>query len=429
MIFLFVALIVILSLIVFDPTLAIKILRVGSMIGSLVGSNDRTKTFEILLSILPMLMMGLLILFTIHPDDKVTPSSDRNITDSNQSGQAAIIWTIGVIVSLGIVGGINYLVDPFRIYGLHSIWPQVVYNYRSEKIEMYRHLAPDVIFMGSSRAFSLPAGRVQLATGLTAFNAAVAGGDIDEFLIQEKFIIEHAQSMPHVFVVDLQVPIATTFPNTALYTISMLPYTPIYQWGTLGNTKLQQLISVQQLSYTLATISYQYVPVRLDQLTVYSLKSDGQVIFTQNDGMDFKTRLNEWIRKKLNGKAYQCDTLNGDGVRLTREFLDIASRNHVSVIFYLSPWQPDYFSAMQQEDGYLTCKQAWFYFMKQLQADYPNVYFIDAADITVFGGDGTEKGFNDGHHMTELNATLFVDYLTPIIEQAYQKSVLADTSP
>ena len=98
---------------------------------------------------------------------------------------AGVIVAAAVLV--GVVAAFNLLTDPWGVFGV-GIFPPRVNQDRSTKADLLVELKepPELLIYGSSRAWTVEAARVERATGLRTFNAAVtAGRPADAYVFTE----------------------------------------------------------------------------------------------------------------------------------------------------------------------------------------------------------------------------------------------------
>src|SRR5262245_33529934 len=67
---------------------------------------------------------------------------------------------------LGMVAGLNSLVNPFGIYATRLFEPIVLHS-RSEKMQLYRAARPrpEIVVLGSSSSFAMPPAYIRARTG------------------------------------------------------------------------------------------------------------------------------------------------------------------------------------------------------------------------------------------------------------------------
>jgi hypothetical protein len=78
--------------------------------------------------------------------------------------------------ALGLVAGVNFVVNPFGSYPPHVFEPMVLHS-RADKLRLLDAAPPpDVLILGSSATFPMAPAQIRERTGLSAFNASVHGG-------------------------------------------------------------------------------------------------------------------------------------------------------------------------------------------------------------------------------------------------------------
>src|SRR6185295_7296351 len=87
------------------------------------------------------------------------------------------------LVLLAVLTGLNVLVDPLDVHGTRLLEP-IVLGTRQTKLQLYRarQPRPEIVILGSSRAFRVDPAYVEERTGRSAFNAAVHAGSPRDFL-------------------------------------------------------------------------------------------------------------------------------------------------------------------------------------------------------------------------------------------------------
>ena len=111
-----------------------------------------------------------------------TPPSDGGAHDGLPA--SGVRWgrfvagaLVAAAVLVGVVAAFNLLTDPWGVFGI-GIFPPRVNQDRSTKADLLAELRqpPELLIYGSSRAWTVEAARVEQATGLRTFNAAVTAG-------------------------------------------------------------------------------------------------------------------------------------------------------------------------------------------------------------------------------------------------------------
>lgn len=92
-------------------------------------------------------------------------------------------FAAGAAVLLASAAVLNHVVDPYGLYGSGRL-PPYSWNLRQAKVD---HLlgapaAPQVLLLGSSRAFALRPERIHEGCGLSAYNASVSSGRLIDYI-------------------------------------------------------------------------------------------------------------------------------------------------------------------------------------------------------------------------------------------------------
>jgi hypothetical protein len=104
--------------------------------------------------------------------------------------------------ALGLVAGVNFLVNPFGTYAPHVFEPMVLHS-RADKLQLLAAAPPpDVLILGSSATFPMAPEQVRQRTGLRAFNASVHGGTPRDYLALVRHLEERG-TWPKVVLVAL----------------------------------------------------------------------------------------------------------------------------------------------------------------------------------------------------------------------------------
>jgi len=112
-------------------------------------------------------------------------------------------WIVIVIVVLPIVGGFNYVIDPygennyFNYPGINEIKQderQLKFNY------LYNNNNYESVILGNSKGTIIDPSVIKKFTGLETYNASFSAGTIDEFLEYTKWLINN-RNIKQLFIV------------------------------------------------------------------------------------------------------------------------------------------------------------------------------------------------------------------------------------
>ncbi|MET0555697.1 MAG: hypothetical protein ABW221_21845 [Vicinamibacteria bacterium] len=103
---------------------------------------------------------------------------------------------------LGLVGTVNFVVNPFGIYAPRLFEPMVLYS-RAQKLKLLDAAAPpEAVILGSSATFSMAPEQIRRRTGLRAFNASVHGASPRDYHALMEHLAER-ETWPKLVVVAL----------------------------------------------------------------------------------------------------------------------------------------------------------------------------------------------------------------------------------
>jgi hypothetical protein len=349
-----------------------------------------------------------------HPgaaDTLETPPITRRITWS---------WVAGFALPLILIVGFIVYVNPRKYYGTNfyeSPWLLM----RWFKTEYYARLprTPDVVVLGSSRAFQMSPGYIEDKLGYSAFNAAVDGGNIGDALVMTKFMLErHDHLLPKVLLIEVTPPLQKGTSRTATRSpVNLLPYMPPDTTQQAITQRLIALFDVQQLSEAIYSIRRHALYGRFEKPV--ALQPDGEVV-QYFDPAEFTERLERTLHQ---GGDMVCDDLDAEGVRIVEELIALAEQHGTSIIFYISPRHPRYYALFGDDPEYIRCHQDFLAYMRGLRQDHPNVFFLDYSHIDSIGGTATTRGFYDVFHISEYNGNLIIDAAADTIRRAYAVAI------
>jgi len=115
----------------------------------------------------------------------LSESDPAKILPGNPEWQISGFWRFIAIAALSVIiaaGIINFLVDPFGIYGTGLI-PRVAANTYEIKLDLFGNFdaPPEALIIGSSRSFPLDPAIVESITGKRCFNFSVPSAKTETF--------------------------------------------------------------------------------------------------------------------------------------------------------------------------------------------------------------------------------------------------------
>ena len=333
---------------------------------------------------------------------------------SENSLHLGYFWFAGGIATVILVAGIILTVNPRGMY-INAVYSPNELLLRGSKTNGYQTLAqtPDIVVMGSSRAFTLSPVYIQQKTGLTAYNMAIEGGRIEDFLIQTRQMVE----FPKVLFIEVQEGMPRQPEDIAAR--APLDWLPFMSKDTALLTiqkRVTGLFDLHQFAESIYTASYQ---------VIYSRHTAEWPEFTSNGFA---------VRPPISASQFQqallldigripperCEQVDMNSAADVRAMLTIVKAHHTNIIFYLSPWHPQYMETVMQDDPqYQTCHAATVDYLSELADADSQVFFLDFSNLVSINGLDTEAGYYDSQHLTETNSNRLIDRAADTLVQAY----------
>jgi len=344
-------------------------------------------------------------------------------------------WVVGLVLILGSAATLNLVVDPYGMYGSGILAP-VSMQMRRLKTEAYTALprAPQVVVLGSSIAHPISPTTLRNELGLSAFNAAVGSGRIDDFLIQARFMrSRHGGLLPKVFFVQLSPNLPFGGRHTAdLTPLTMLPFMP----PTLALSAVRQRFSRVLERGQVADALYVLVARPADSRSTAAREIDrhGELTAMLADRRSpplaaerFERRLERFIRRARKApRTPPCRQLNPRALHDLDEFLRLTTGAGSSVVFYLSPTHPRYRRAVIEPDEPIpSCRQQLSARLRKRAATDDAVDFLDFTRLDSIGGEASSVGYIDPFHLTLVNGDRLVAAAAPTLRAAMRRASAA----
>lgn len=326
-------------------------------------------------------------------------------------------WIAGFAATLIGIAGLIVYVDPNSLYGTHIYEPRVM-AVRDDKLNGYDQLpeTPDVVVLGSSRAFTVLPEFFEQDFGYTAFNMAVEGAWMDDYVLQTKYILEHdPDNPPEVLMIEIIPPLPSNADEVARRSpFKLIPYMDSELQKRAVQAKLEGLLDLQALNEAIYTLRY--------FATHDSLPAD-RWTFAPDGGGSHPPQQNLKAAvlaetKSLRPPRCPRAQLDPDGIRGLEQIVEMAAKHQVALIFYVTPRHPDYFDrVMADTPRFRQCQNAMRATMNDLTRRYPFVFFLDYSRLSDISG--VANGYYDSQHMTPLNNHSLVQAAACTIQQAY----------
>jgi hypothetical protein len=310
----------------------------------------------------------------------------RNAGLPSTASRAVGRFIVGIGLSVMLIAGTNYVINPFGAYPTHVVEPLGTVS-RSLKLQLFDELphTPDLVILGSSRSMNVSPDDIQRQSGLSAFNAGVNAAIPRDFLALLLYM-EQQNRLPKVLVVGL-----------GLEQLSEDDYgprienpDPLDRYVAWDAPPAPSLLSIEQTQATfrlLATLlAGQYVSDRLQA---------NRKLFSANG----------W--HSLSGGSVDpevADNLAADAVRTAPSFahgvndsqfdhlkslVELCQKHHIRLVIYFPPYHPSLLAYYEQSTPYLQVKQNIMSRLNALQATYPFTWY-DFTDVKSFQGDSSD---------------------------------------
>jgi len=305
---------------------------------------------------------------------------------------ASVAGMAGLLV--GVIAGLNYLVNPFGIYSTHLFEPIVLHS-RTEKMKLYRFAEPppEVLVLGGSSSFSMPPAYITELTGRPAFNASLHGGVPEDYLAFLRYIIS-LRKVPKLLIVPLSVEMVR--PNLPK---GFEPHNPLepYLQEKAGNPleAVRWLLTLQQ---TVASLHLLTMEMGTRPSAHYRFDPDGRAHFRVSPAsldqiVDAYMATKEWGPDLFRFRALDPAQLSH-----FRDFLALAHRLDIKVIVYVPPLYPRAVAFYEKEANLLSLRADLLERLRAWQAEGLIAAVHDFTRLDSFGGNATE--FHDLAHPT-----------------------------
>lgn len=323
-------------------------------------------------------------------------------------------WALACLLTFLIFSGLIFMVNPRGIYmpRFFTPWANPSRPYKPSAF-INLNTAPDLVIMGSSRAFSIQPTHIQETLGLSAFNFSLDGGGLSDHVLEARFMAAHSM-FPRVLFVEIQGGFYVSPAYTAMFApYELLNFMPLDMALLYFKQRFEGLFSSQQFTEALYILQYYRSGQMLKPGWVFDATGSGMATYDSFVADDAEKAVAE-------GQS-ACGWSTPEGIAKAEELIDIARAHHAAVVFYKSPVPTRFFDARVRDNPqYEACLTYLRSIIGQFQAGYPLVYFLDFTNVESIGGVSDETGFYDFLHMTPLNNNRLVDAAAPTLLEAFR---------
>ncbi len=306
------------------------------------------------------------------------------------------------------VGVFNALTDPWGVFGI-GLFPPRVNQDRSTKADLLIGAAqpPQLLIYGSSRAWQIEAHRVEWATGLTTFNAAVTTGrPADAYVFTNLVHDTWPQATPHfLWLLDVEAFLRGPLPLSLLAESRFSRYLP---WRAKASAQLDELgwlASWAGLQESWRV--WRKPPTRAKVRASWRkrIAADGTVKTPPADEARVTVKsLRRW-RAEAVAQYRAFGRLDPDAAAYLAKTLALFDSWGGSGVVVLTPTQPEVLAAAQTV-GWPARRAETMRLLTRLQSRY-HFAVVDMTSVAAFGGD--PSGFFDATHMTRENQRRMID--------------------
>jgi hypothetical protein len=335
--------------------------------------------------------------------------------DGRAPGEGRVRWgrfvagaLAAAAVLVAVVTVFNLLTDPWGVFGV-GIFPPRVNQDRSTKADLLAGLQepPELLIYGSSRAWTVEAARLEQATGLRTFNAAVtAGRPADAYVFTEVVHDRWPEAKPDfLWLLDVEAFLRGPLPPSLLAESRFSRYLP---WRAKSAAQLNELGWLA--SWTGLQASYEVWkkhPTR-EKVRASWLKRispDGTVKTpSSSEARATAKKLARWTEETV-AQYRSFARLDPEAETYVEKTLQLFASWSGAGVVVLTPTQPEVLTAAQRA-GWRLRHAETLRLLEQAQEQY-DFAIVDMTSIASFGGD--PAGFFDATHMTTENQRKMID--------------------
>lgn len=328
----------------------------------------------------------------------------------------------GAGLALLVVVGTILTVNPRGMYISSRYTPHQLIL-RGAKMADYLALPerPEVVVLGSSRAFTISPKTITAETGLSAYNMAVEGGTIEDVLI----LARQMNPLPEVLFIEIQ-------PGLPRQSNDIAARAPL---GWLPHMRLETaLLTLQNRFESLINLHHFAEAVYIARYARLYARQPKEWPLFEADGMASRAEisaaeLEQNVLVDIGGlQPIRCDSVD----EISRNEMDAlilkAASEETALVFYVSPYHPQYYDErLKDEPDYQRCQQAFVDYMNEVMAASQRVFLLDFSLLTSIGGSSDETGYFDAQHLTAANGNRLIAAAADTLRAAYS-STLPGTS-
>lgn len=330
--------------------------------------------------------------------------------------------TMIIVTSLLFTSGImaiNYVVNPLGKYDSNT-FPALVWTGRTDKATILKEADtdPDLLVLGSSRSMKINPNFINKKTGMHAFNAGVNSAQAEDYYTMLRYSLETLQEKPKYVILGIDV---EAFHNKApiddrlLFNRSLAKY--LQKEDRISTTdRLVSLLSYEETASAFTSLYYA-ISDYPDPSTYYD--EDGFLHYANKKGKitesNYSSKIEDYI-ERYRERFTRYTHLGKKRKDYFQKFLDLAERENIEVIAFITTLHDDLIQDLQKTRNYTMLKKELITFLNDMEQSYTLFSYEDFDQVEKYNGSLT--AFYDGAHINEKNANR-------ITEQLLQKNKLA----
>jgi hypothetical protein len=362
---------------------------------------------------------------TIEPEPPAHPSDPAPSSESSRKGARTFvaIFALSFVAFLGAVVAVNILGNGTKLFPAPGFPPSS--STRAWKARQLENLvrasrAPDLLVFGSSRVWSMDEADLDSSTGLKAFNFGVNVACPVDFVAQLRFATRLGVRPKRVIVGIDELAFGDN-PEADLYDLQLVTHPGVFR-------ELSVREQVPIIVTILRTITVKSTIASLRNLwhrPAETGQAGGSAVVPQDDARPFDwadlnpaerpQRLAAGIQEKVAFWGKYLDRPDKiDGMRPTerkqelfKQFLEVATAHGISVDVVLLPVHPEF--ERRGFPGKVLELRADLGRWLEATCRRPGVSYHDYTNLASF--DGSPDEFQDGVHMTRVNARRLMAHL------------------
>lgn len=346
-------------------------------------------------------------------------ASSGNTEERQFNVRLSRYWGIGFVFLLLLTTGTVAYVNPHSRFDNTNL-PHVNAGARVIKKDYLLQLdeTPDVILLGSSRAFTISPAYLKEKTQLSAFNMSVEGGRVGDFFIQLDYMLD-AGIKPAVIIIELDIEsLMGDHWNISEQPLSLVPHMPVAQGLDVYKESLRDTFGVFAFSDALFVLA---LPEEYnEEWWVWSFQSDGMGVRKDLDRQKYLQLLEETVSTRLQAHL-RCRKFDLEATSALEATIQRAEENNIAVLLYSSPLNAVFYKVALKKDkaGLDSCSKFTADYFESLVAKYPHLIYKDLSEYLPVS-DLEEDGYYDAVHLKPNAAQMVTDQLLAEIDLAYQ---------